>query len=54
MDGSKSYTHKADPLAWVDALSDEGIADILGPGWFELTGCSADHLIPDHSESAVA
>ena len=39
----------ADPLAWVDAISDDELADIIGPSWAFLTGRNADHLIPDQS-----
>ncbi len=34
----------SDPFAWLDALSDDEVADIIGPSWTKLTGRCIEDL----------
>ena len=43
------FAPETDRDAWVDTLSDGEFGDVIGPSWAELTGCNADHLVPDHT-----
>ena len=38
---------QGDPDAWIDDLTDDELADLLGPSWAELTGRCADYLVAD-------